>query len=278
MTPIVADGLWGAYDGPRFFRNVYFAPLGLYAAPQQARSLRDTIAAVLASTRSVTTASLRWNVRYDHSLLADELRRAGLHCTTASTHVLACNDNYDAVFSRYNATRRNEVRRARREGVTVREAHGTDDVRAYYRIHRELSTAKGRPMDYPYELFCELAALDDSLLLLAERNSTVLGGGMFFRDGDHLFYWHGASDRSHATLFPTCAILDRAISIAIEQGLASVNFGASPRMSTLEAFKGSWGAVPTRYWKFEWTSPLARPVRHLRRGKALVGKLLRGWL
>ena len=53
-----------------------------------------------------------------------------------------------------------------------------------------------------------------------------------------------------------CAIFDTAIRIACEDGIATVNFGASLGKPTLEEFKESWGAAPRTCWRFEWQNPV----------------------
>ena len=165
-----------------------------------------------------------------------------------------------------SSARRGAVKSAGRGGMEswsdVRPR--SEDVSAYYAIHRELSDQKERTEDYPLRLFVELASLEETHLLLAEHRGQVIGGAVFFLDGNSLFYWHGASSRAHAGVFPTCAIFDHAIRMAVESRLATVNLGASLGVSSLEQFKASWGASPHNYWKFEWKNPLWLTLKRVR--------------
>ena len=111
------------------------------------------------------------------------------------THVLALASTHDAALAGYNATRRNEVRRAAKEGVTVRRTEDLASLTAYYRIHTALWYDKGRPLDYPIEVFRDLLSLREAHLFVAEHAGAVIAGGLFFRDGDSLMYWHGAANR-----------------------------------------------------------------------------------
>jgi hypothetical protein len=249
-------------------RRVYLSPLGLYAAPENFGSVTTAIDQLM----SHRNRSFRWVVRFDHEPIARQLRARGARETVSSTHVLTITGSHSDQFAKFSDTRRRQVRKSATEGVTVRRGRTGADANAYFAIHRSLSGSKGRADDYPAELFRELVTLDEALLLLAEKAGAVIGGALFFRDGDSLFYWHGASDRAYSKAYPTCAIFDQAIRLACDERRRTVNFGASLGVSSLEDFKGSWGATPQAYWKFEWTHPgwaIAKRVQA--RARSLVG-------
>ena len=254
----------------RVARQIYLSPLGLYAAPA---TLEDVTLAIR-ELQSIRNRGFRWVVRFDHESIAMRLRAIGVIEATSSTHVLALSRPHSELFASYSESRRRQVRKAASEGVTVRRARSLEDVRAYYAIHRSLSEAKGRANDYPLAVFAELVALEDTVLLVAERAGVVIGGAVFFRDGDGLFYWHGASDRRHAKAYATCAVFDTAIRMGCEEGRATLNFGASLGVSSLQEFKASWGATPRTYWKFEWTHRFWANAKRVRgRARSLVGSL-----
>jgi predicted N-acyltransferase len=251
-------------------RRVYLSPLGLYAAPDNFGS----VAAAIDQLMSPRNRSFRWVVRFDHESIARQLRTSGARETVSSTHVLTIGGSHSDQFAKFSETRRRQVRKSAAEGVTVRRGRTAADVNAYFAIHRSLSGAKGRADDYPAELFHQLVTLDEALLFLAEKAGAVIGGALFFRDGDSLFYWHGASDRAHSKAYPTCAIFDQAIRLACDEQRRTVNFGASLGVSSLEDFKSSWGATPQPYWKFEWTHPIWKTAKRVgARARSLVGTL-----
>jgi predicted N-acyltransferase len=248
-------------------RSIALGPNGLYAGILSgAKCLDDVVRAAMRRLRRLSVASFRWNVRFDHGDLAATLGAAGLSLTTTKTHVLVLEGDYDSTFSRYNATVRNQVRRSRREGVTVRHAIDADDIRLYYRMHQELASQKqGYGKLYPLELFQDLLMLgDDIRLLIAHLNGLLVAGGFFFRDGNSLFYWHGASDRRFSKFFPACSVIDHGIRWACEEGLATVNLGGSAGIHSLETFKSFWGARPTSCWSFEWHNPLWRSLHSIK--------------
>lgn len=248
-------------------RSILLGPYGVYASPGWGRLLeQSTLKNLVASLTTVRTESFVWNVRFDHAPLAEGLSSLGLKSQQTVTHILQLDSDYDRIFSGYNATRRNEVRRAYRSGVVVREAIGPQCVREYYRIHTSLAEQKGNYKSvYPAELFLELHKIRDyTRFLVAEYEGRIIAGGLFFRDGDSVMYWHAASDRDFSRQYPSCAVLDHAIRWACESGATFFNFGGSGGIPSLEQFKSSWGAGAESNWMFEWKNPFWRQVSNLK--------------
>jgi Acetyltransferase (GNAT) domain len=234
------------------------APRGLYASPGWQGQLRQsTLEGILRCLTGVRTISFVWNVRFDHRDLADGLIASGLNFTRIPTRALSLTPDYERAFTGYNATIRNHVRKARRRGVSVRETVSPESISEYHRVHTRLARQKGRyEFIYPLKLFLELVEIRSIVhLLVAEYQGRVIGGGLFFRDGNSTLYWHGASDREYSYLYPSCAVLDEAIRWACESGSSYFNFGASEGLTTIDRFKSFWGARTELNWQFAWTNP-----------------------
>jgi len=173
-----------------------------------------------------------------------------------TTQVLYLSRDYDRVFAGYNASIRNQVRKARSRGVVVRDAVDEDTVRAYYKVHTELAEQKGSyPFVYPLSLFLDLVRLPYTQLLVAEHDGRVVGGGLFFKEESSVLYWHGTTDRAYSSYFPSRLVFDEAIRRACESGARFLNFGGSAGIASLEKFKASWGAKTERNWNFGWKNP-----------------------
>jgi hypothetical protein len=239
-----------------------FGPHGLFASPTPVVPHRRTFGRSLQSNlREHAISHLTWHVRFDHGALAALLSEAGFPGTTSVTHVLTLSKPYEETFSAYSATRRNQIRKCFRRGVTLREAHNRPDVDRYAEVHERLETAKDFRTRYPPDLLHNLIQLDQALLLLAEVERRVIAGALFFVDGTSMLYWHGAADREAGEFFPMPALMDEGIQRAYRAGLASFNFGGSPTES-LTAFKESFGSTPRDNWSFEVhsTQPLVRRI------------------
>lgn len=168
------------------------------------------------------------------------------------------------------------VRRAEREGVTVREAHSRDDLRAFYRLY--LRVMRGRRV-LPRS-FRQLAAAQQLLgppgvfrLFVAELDDRIVAGAVFhfFRDTVDLLY--NASDDRYLHARPNHALYWEVIRLAIEGGAAVFDFGAGRPGGSLAEFKRRWGAEPVQRWHYTYpagrtedAARRAQPVRRLRRG------------
>jgi len=237
--------------------SISLAPNGLYASPGWDGALeQSTLIGIMRQLKHFRTIRFTWNVRFDHLSLAEGLAALGLKFQRRSTHILTLEQGYKNIFAGYNSTSRNEVRSSHRRGVTVRPVKIREDISAYFQIHCQLFQQKGiDQIQYPVELFFELIQNHENVrLLVAEFEGKIIGGGVFFRDGCSVLYWHGATDRTYSNLFPSRAIIDAAIHWACENKVKFFNFGNSAGITSLENFKASWGACVEHNWSFEWTN------------------------
>ena len=132
------------------------------------------------------------------------------------------------------------------------------------------SSASGTVIDILCPCCWSYNRLGDSVrLLLAEFEGRVIAGGLFFRDGHSVLYWHGASDRTHSERFASRPLFDEAIRWGNDIGATSVNLGGSAGVASVERFKSMWGARVEMNRTFEWTNPLWRA---LSTSKAALGR------
>jgi hypothetical protein len=166
-------------------RSVLLAPFGLYAYPIRANGSYDCVPSLVAQLKSFQTIRFYWNVRFDHSGLADQLGRCGLNRRESTTQVLYLDRPYDAVFRGFNATTRNQIRQAERKGIVVRRATGNRDISTYYALYQRLVGQRDNWGEiYPESLFTGLVSLaTDVIFLVTELQGRIISGGWFFRDG-----------------------------------------------------------------------------------------------
>ena len=164
-------------------------------------------------------------------------------------HELALGPDCDEVYQRFDKSRvQGSIRRAQREGVTVRAADCEDDVSGtYYDLHVRTRRRLGVPAQ-PRRLFRLLweRVIETGLgfVLLAHLDNSVIAGAVFLHWNGHLIYKFAASDEAHRKSQPNHAILWEAIRRGCEGGGGAMDFGRSgPNDHGLRAFKSGWGAV-----------------------------------
>lgn len=168
----------------------------------------------------------------------------------------------------YSKACRKNVRRAEREGVTVRPARDLADVAAFHHIYiatMERNEAAGTyflGLDYFEAIFKEMP--DSARFALAEHEGEVIAATLYLHDADDVYSYLGGADHSHQRLRPTNAVVHQTIAWAREQGKRRLVLGGGHRPGDgIMRFKASFS--PERV-----TLELARGVHLQRAYDALV--------
>ncbi|HEX9068292.1 MAG TPA: GNAT family N-acetyltransferase [Ktedonobacterales bacterium] len=184
--------------------------------------------------------------------------RSGEHHALAAHVALTPSDIYASwttalsatsgpVWSRLRDPVKRQVKKARRQGVTVRVADSLDDVDAYYALHLLTRSRKhgmpAQPRRYFRALWERLAPLGMARFLLAEHEGKIIAGIVLLTSGKTVRYAYGASDPTHLQLGPNNLLMWEAIDWACQQGYSVFDFGRTARDNTgLMEFKRGWGS------------------------------------
>lgn len=208
----------------------YGGPLGSDAAIHALAAYADALAAEtkadLLELRSAVALPLQWEV--SHRKLTVVLP-------------LAAGDP-EAVFGKFKAKLRSQVRRPQKEGVEVRV--GADQVEPFHRVFAQHMRDLGTP-SMPLSWFRNLAAAfgDDIWFACAWLDGRPIACGAGFRwQGEFEITWASAL-RSHSKLSPNMAVYWALIERAAAEGLGRFNFGRCSPDSPTHRFKRQWGAV-----------------------------------
>ena len=168
---------------------------------------------------------------------------------TALRHVLALNRDPAQVYAGFHRGRvQYSIRRAEREGLTVREATRPEDlVDTFYQLHLRTRQRLGVPVQ-PRRFFRLLweNAISTGLgsVLIVEASAQPAAAAVFLAWNGTVIYKFGASDPSTRSLCPNHLLLWHAIRIACEQGYRWFDFGRTDvGQEGLRTFKLSWGAA-----------------------------------
>lgn len=135
----------------------------------------------------------------------------------------------DDLWSTLDGSARQNVRKARRNGITVREGRTLDDVRIFHDMHCRLRKSKHRLLAQPlafFETLHEVFSPSDGLtVLLAESDEQVVAGILFIEWGGTLYYKFNASvDQRHC---PNDLLAWEGIRMGRRRGLVRLDFGLS---------------------------------------------------
>ena len=178
------------------------------------------------------------------------------------------------------------VKHAKRDGVSVREAHTEADMRIFYRLY--LRTMRRQPaVPRPFRkmsLARELLGSEIVRLYIAEAGGRPIAGLLNHNFNGMIEVMYQASDERYLHLHPNHAVYDHAIVAAIEEGFEQFDFGGSWPHQSLAAFKRRWGSEPVPRYGYQFPAEAGEAQsgsRSLSRAHALTnqgGTLLhRAW-
>lgn len=164
-------------------------------------------------------------------------------------HVLQLSHDEQAVYRGFHRSQvQRNIRRAEREGVTVRAATGQSDLTdVFYHLHLLTRRRQGVPIQ-PRRFFrlvwSHVIAPGHGTVLVAEHDGRPLAAAVFLRHNGTVIYKYGASDADAWSLRPNHALFWHAVRSACAAGDTRFDWGRTDLDNEgLRAFKSAWGAV-----------------------------------
>lgn len=243
----VESVLFGRFLVSMPFLN-YGGPVGTAAAVQALA----TEAAAMARRDGAKLLELRSRVELPLALPASHRK---------ITVVLDLPSDPDALFKRFEAKLRSQVRRPQKEGVTVR--FGPDQVEPFFRVFahhmRDLGTpTQGRRL---FELIAETFG-DSAWFGCAWLGDEPVAGGAGFRWGSEFEMTWASSLVAHKKIAPNMLLYWAFMERAIQEGLTLFNFGRCSPGAGTHKFKLQWGSRDEQLWWYQDTpggTPAATP-------------------
>lgn len=150
-------------------------------------------------------------------------------------------------FTGRSGNLRRDVTKARRSGVSVREAGSLSDLRRFYRLYLR-TMRRHRALPRTLQQFAlSMRLLGPARifrLYVAEHEGRVIAGGIFYFFRDTVNAQYNASDERYLHIRPNHALYGAVIENAIACGCRTFDFAAAPIGSSLADFKRRWGAEP----------------------------------
>lgn len=156
------------------------------------------------------------------------------------TVVLDLSPGTDGLWDQLKAKVRSQVRRPKKEGIEVR--FGLDERRAFHDVFSRHMRDLGTPAQ-PRQFFDRIAAqFEDSVWFgSAYWRGRPVAAGCAFRWGDELEVTWASALREFNRMAPNMLLYWRFIERAVEQGIASFNFGRCTPGGGTHRFKRQWG-------------------------------------
>jgi CelD/BcsL family acetyltransferase involved in cellulose biosynthesis len=196
----------------------------------------------------------------------------------ALRHVLALDSDVARVHAGFHRSQvQRNIRRAEREGLTVRRAaHPEDLLDVFYRLHLRTRRRQGvpvQPLRFFRLLWENMISTGLGSVLIVEASGRPVAAAVFLAWNETMIYKFGASDASAWPLRPNHLLFWHAIRTACGQGYRWFDFGRTDAgQDGLRNFKLSWGAAeePLVYATLSGPVPAAKG-----RVAAMLGPVIR---
>ena len=166
---------------------------------------------------------------------------AGYRCTKPPG-----NTDANGMEASLHTSARRAIRKAEREGLTIRVATDEAAMREFYRL-TVLTRRKHGLLPQPWRFFRNIhkhhMAAGAGYLLLAEHNGVVIAGDLLLHFRDELTYKFNASDPQYLHLRPNNLLLWHAMKTGADLGCRSLDLGRCEEDNEgLRRFKLLWGS------------------------------------
>lgn len=193
-----------------------------------------------------------------------ELRGAGAylnqcpHSSSYYTHDLDLTPGEAEIRSNLRKSNWRNIKRARKEGVTVVIANTWESVQAFYRLNcitRKHHGLPPQPVFFFKRLFEKVIATQKGFIALASCSDRLVAGAVFLLFGPGVIYKYGASDRKYQHLRANNLVMWEAINWCIAKGFSRFSFGRTePENKGLLQFKRGWGPREgeLKYYRYDF--------------------------
>jgi CelD/BcsL family acetyltransferase involved in cellulose biosynthesis len=162
-------------------------------------------------------------------------------------HVIDLDDQME---SRVESSARRAIRKAEKEGVTIRESAEPADMRRFYNLMVMTRRKHGllpQPRRFFEKIHAQFMEPGQGQLLLAEHGGKVSAGDLLLRFRDQLVYKFNASDPRFLGLRPNNLLLWKAMQSGRDSGCRTLDLGRCEEDNEgLRRFKLLWGGREER--------------------------------
>ncbi len=173
------------------------------------------------------------------------------------SHTLDLTPRTELLFEQLSSSTRRNVRKAVREGITIKFLNSHEAVKIFYHLNcltRKRHGLPPQPMRFFTNIFENLVKKDMGNVALAFHNGTPVAGAIFLTFGKDVFYKFGASDIQYQNLRPNDLVMWETIRHYSERGFQRLDLGRTEMSNEgLRRFKAGWGAAEATlyYYKYD---------------------------
>ena len=189
-----------------------------------------------------------WRINpYNENEFVSEAVKANIE--NEETYALSLKLGFETIYQQWKKEKKSLVRKIKKavkEGVSIRKASTLDDWQDYYQVYEESLNRWDKKVTsrYEWKLFNNIYQLNSPNvnLWLATYQEKIIAGALCFNSKQHIVYWHGAALSEYFHLRPVNLLMCEIIKYACEGEYSWFDFNPSGGHEGVTAFKKSFGA------------------------------------
>ncbi|MFC2168341.1 lipid II:glycine glycyltransferase FemX [Acidobacteriota bacterium] len=161
------------------------------------------------------------------------------------------------LFSALSNSNRRSIRKATKEGLSIKFDHSLDSMKAFYRLNCITRKRHGLPPQ-PYiffkNIFEYILSRGFGTIASASHKGEVIAASVFFTFGTKVLFKYGASEIKYQNLRPNNLIMWEALRRYRDQGFQTMNLGRTEITNLgLVRYKRTWGGKESvlKYYKYD---------------------------
>jgi lipid II:glycine glycyltransferase (peptidoglycan interpeptide bridge formation enzyme) len=177
--------------------------------------------------------------------------------TTHYCHTVELDRDDAKIFSTFRNSNKRNIKRARKENLTVDLSYTLKSVKEFYRLNCTTRKHHGlppQPFSFFRTIFDHIISRKKGFVALACNKNRSVAAAVYFHFGTEAVYKYGASDRNYHHLRPNNLMMWQAIKWCCRNGFKRFSFGRTePENHGLLQFKRGWGTKEDRinYYKYD---------------------------
>jgi lipid II:glycine glycyltransferase (peptidoglycan interpeptide bridge formation enzyme) len=171
--------------------------------------------------------------------------------------VLDLGEGEERLFSRFRDSTKRNIRKAGKEGVSVKISASSDSLEEFYRLNCMTRKDHGLPPQ-PFHFFRHiqehLLAQGMGIMALGSYQGHTIAGCLYLHVGNKAYYKYGASNKKFQHLRANNLVMWEAIRWYSRNGYRTFCFGRTePENEGLRQFKMGWGTKenPLYYYRYD---------------------------
>lgn len=172
-------------------------------------------------------------------------------------HKLNLYKSEEEIFSTFSRATKYSIKKAIREGVTVKIDNSIDSVEKFCRMNHVTRKKHGlppQPTSFFTKLYEYIISKDLGFVVMAQKEKQIVAGAIYLKIGKKVLYKYSASYPEYLNFRANSVVMWEAIKYSIQNKFEEMDFGITESANEgLRIYKNGWGVEETQVNLFKYS-------------------------